>query len=127
MKKSIQLLLVGTILTSLNALASAPASSPALLEKGKAAYVKNCVLCHGDTGKGDGIAGKALKPTPRNFITEAFKGKDGKGKLDKPTVDQVYDVLTNGIAGTMMAPFKHLSEDERWGMSYYVLKLRNGK
>lgn len=127
MKTKINLIIF--IIIALNAIvfAAPPASSPALIEKGKASYVKNCVLCHGETGKGDGIAGKALKPAPRNFITDAFKGKDGKGKIEKPTVQIIYDTITDGITGTMMAPFKHIPEDERWGMSYFILKLRESK
>ena len=37
-------------------------------------YDKNCKLCHGPSGKGDGPAGKMLKPPPADFAT-ALKGK----------------------------------------------------
>lgn len=36
-------------------------------EKGAAAYKTYCAMCHGDTGKGDGLASAALTPKPRNF------------------------------------------------------------
>jgi len=38
-------------------------------EDGKAVFQKNCVACHGPTGKGDGPAAKALKPPPGDFAT----------------------------------------------------------
>jgi mono/diheme cytochrome c family protein len=37
-------------------------------------YQKNCTACHGPSGKGDGPAGKMLKPPPADFAT-ALKGK----------------------------------------------------
>ncbi|HVN87698.1 MAG TPA: cytochrome c [Candidatus Binatia bacterium] len=42
-------------------------------DDGKAAYDKNCVTCHGASGKGDGPAAKALKPPPGDFAT-SLKG-----------------------------------------------------
>ncbi len=40
----------------------------------KQLYDKSCSVCHGPTGKGDGAAGKMLKPPPADFAT-ALKGK----------------------------------------------------
>jgi|ERR1035437_6528732 mono/diheme cytochrome c family protein len=40
----------------------------------KALYEKSCNTCHGPSGKGDGPAGKMLKPPPADFGT-ALKGK----------------------------------------------------
>ena len=40
----------------------------------KQLYDKQCVACHGASGKGDGPAAKALKPPPVDFAT-ALKGK----------------------------------------------------
>lgn len=37
-------------------------------------YQKNCNACHGPSGKGDGPAGKMLKPPPADFAT-VLKGK----------------------------------------------------
>lgn len=36
-------------------------------KNGKILYDQICAVCHGPTGKGDGVAGKALDPKPANF------------------------------------------------------------
>lgn len=39
---------------------------------GAALYRTYCETCHGATGKGDGVAGMYLSPTPANFTTADF-------------------------------------------------------
>jgi mono/diheme cytochrome c family protein len=34
---------------------------------GKSVFQQNCVLCHGNAGKGDGQAAAALNPKPKDF------------------------------------------------------------
>lgn len=93
-----------------------PASSPDLIAKGQAAYKANCAVCHGDSGDGNGPAGATLNPPARSFI-------EGKYKFgSKP--QQVFKSITEGSKNTSMAPFGHLSEEERWGLTYYVLSLK---
>lgn len=99
--------------------AAAPKKTPDLVEKGKASYQTNCAACHGDSGKGDGVAGGALQPKPRNLVS----GKFEKGTAPK----QVFETLTKGLEGTSMVGYGHLPEDERWALTYYVLDLRGGK
>ena len=47
-----------------------------------------CVLCHGESGKGDGPGGAALNPKPRNWTDHTYMGTR--------TDDQLYDVIFNG-------------------------------
>ena len=54
--------------------ADAPKATPELVAQGKAAFAKYCASCHGQGGQGDGPASKALKPPPRNLVTEPVKG-----------------------------------------------------
>lgn len=98
--------------------AAAPKKTPDLVAKGKASYETNCAACHGDSGKGDGVAGAALDPKPRDLV----KGKYTKGVAPA----QVFETLSKGIDGTTMAGYAHLPEDERWALTYYVLDLRGG-
>jgi mono/diheme cytochrome c family protein len=101
------------------AAAAPPARTPELVAKGKASYDLNCSSCHGDKGLGDGVAGAALQPKPRNLVADKFK------QGAKP--EQVFATLAKGVDGTTMVPFGFLPEDERWGLAYYVLELRGAK
>ena len=55
---------------------------------------EKCVLCHGQSGKGDGPGGAALNPKPRDWTDHAYMGSR--------TDDQLYDVIFNG-KGSMPA------------------------
>ncbi|HSN90688.1 MAG TPA: cytochrome c [Anaeromyxobacteraceae bacterium] len=96
-----------------------PKKTPELIAQGKASYATNCAACHGDAGKGDGPAGAALEPKPRDLVKGAFK----KGAAPA----QVFDTVTKGIDGTTMIGFGHLPEQERWALTYYTLELRGKK
>jgi mono/diheme cytochrome c family protein len=50
------------------------AAPAAHAQDAKQLYEKTCTMCHGPSGKGDGPAGKMLKPPPADFST-ALKGK----------------------------------------------------
>ncbi len=121
MKKPIRFLASSVAaLLAVPVLASAPPKkTPDLVAKGKASFAVNCASCHGDRGLGDGIAAAALATKPRNLVTAPFT------KGAKP--EQVFATLGTGIPGTPMIGFGHLSEEERWALTYYVLELRGAK
>jgi len=104
------------IFVSAFAMAAPPKLTPALLEKGKAAYTTNCMTCHGEKGDGNGVAGAMMNPKPRNFIADKFK------QGDKP--EKVFKTISQGLPNTSMVGFGHLSEEERWALTYYVLDFR---
>lgn len=84
--------------------------------KGKAVFAANCAMCHGDAGKGDGAAGAALTPKPRNFTDKAI--------MSKKTDDELFKVVTKGSPNTGMAPYeKMLSEDDRWNAVAFIRTL----
>lgn len=89
-----------------------PKSTPQLIEKGKAAYATNCEMCHGSKGDGNGPAGAAMNPKPRDFSGPFKNGK-------KPA--EVFKSISEGLAGTAMAGFAHIPEEDRWGIVYHVL------
>lgn len=87
-------------------------ASAARAEEGKAIYDKNCVSCHGASGKGDGPAAKVMKPPPKDFAT-ALKGK---------TDADVAKVITEGKAEGKNHPVfaKKLSEDQIKAVAKYA-------
>jgi mono/diheme cytochrome c family protein len=80
------------------------AASPARADDAKAVYTAKCASCHGDTGKGEGPAGKFLKPPPADFAT-ALQGvadadiakiikEGGKAVGKSPTMPAFGSILT---------------------------------
>ncbi|HEY5593707.1 MAG TPA: c-type cytochrome [Nitrospiria bacterium] len=81
----------------------------AAVAEGKAIFEGKgtCFTCHGMGGHGDGDAGKALDPTPRNFGNAKF--------YDCKTDGEMLWVIKNGSPGTAMIPAVTtgiLTEDE---------------
>jgi len=91
------------------------APSPEQLEKGKGLFTVNCVPCHGEKGDGSGPAAVALNPKPRNFAKEPFK------QGTKP--DEVFKSISTGVKDTPMVGFAHLSEEDRWALTHWVLTM----
>lgn len=104
---------------SLSARGAAPKKTPALLENGRARFAVSCAPCHGRTGAGDGELAANLAIKPRDFTKEKFK--------HGAKVTNVFDVLAKGLEGTPMVAFGHLSEEERWALSWWVLELKEGR
>lgn len=89
--------------------------TPEMLAKGKATFEAVCVSCHGGQGKGDGVAGVALNPKPRNF--HAKEGwKNGRNLAG------MYMTLQNGIAANGMPAYDNLPVDERLGVIHYIMQ-----
>ena len=111
------------------ALAFAPLAAQAAGDaaKGKTLFETNCLSCHGATGKGDGPVGVALQPPPRDFSKGEFKfdaDKDGKAGTDA----DLMGVIAQGAAAfggsAMMAPWGHLSEQDRSDLVAYIHTLK---
>lgn len=73
-------------------------ATPENIAKGRILFTGKgtCFTCHGQDGRGDGFAGAALDPSPRNFHNPALRSKsDGEFNW----------VIHNGIAGSGMLPY----------------------
>lgn len=82
-------------------------------KEGKKTYQTLCIVCHGDKGKGDGIAGAALTPKPSNLISE---------EVQKQSDGAIFWKITNGRPP--MAPYKTaLTEQQRWQLVTYIRSL----
>lgn len=94
-------------------------SSDDLIAHGNKVYSTNCAVCHGPEGKGDGAAGAGLNPPPRNFV-------EGKWKVGGTSID-LYKTITEGIPGSSMAAFGHLSPVDRWSLVHWIRSITNNK
>jgi mono/diheme cytochrome c family protein len=73
---------------------AAGATGEVSLALGEQIVKERCILCHGESGKGDGPGGAALNPKPRNWTEDSYMGTR--------TDDQLYEVIFNG-KGSMPA------------------------
>lgn len=89
-----------------------PASS-ASLARGQELYLRTgCAECHGETGRGDGPLGLALRPRPADFRIHMAAGH---------TDGELFDWISNGVPSTAMMPFRdQLSEEQRWDLINYI-------
>lgn len=81
---------------------------------GKNLYAQLCAICHGNKGRGDGIAGMALKPRPADFR---------KANIQSQTDGAIYWKMTEGKAP--MAAYKEtLTEQQRWELVNFIRSLK---
>lgn len=94
-------------------------ATPANIAKGKELYQGKgtCFTCHGNEGKGDGPAGAALDPSPRNFHNPKFD--------QVKTPGEIMWVIKNGIPGTGMIAYApgSITEDEAALVTLFELSL----
>jgi len=82
-------------------------------------YERNCLVCHGMHGDGQGELAPTLIPRPRTFRTGVFKYRSTPtGKL--PTNADLTRIVRGGLAGTAMGMFKDLTEYEVRAVVEYV-------
>ena len=60
-----------------------PAPDAGALKEARAFFAGRCQMCHGDGGRGDGPAGKALTPQPRNFPDRGWQRQVSDGHIEK--------------------------------------------
>jgi mono/diheme cytochrome c family protein len=86
----------------------AQAVRPSTVAAGKYFYTQYCAKCHGPDGKGDGPAGKTMKPPPTN-LTQLSKKNGGKF----PFIE-VLDILD----GEVPYPAHGSAEMPAWGQTF---------
>lgn len=87
--------------------------TPDLIATGKKQYETVCASCHGNDGKGDGVAAAALNPKPRNFHVI-------EGWTNGRTFFDMYKTLNEGVVGTGMAAYEFLPPEERVAIIHYL-------
>ncbi len=81
------------------------------LKKGKEAYEKKCLLCHGETGDGKGPVAKQLKSSPGDLTNSK--------EMNEMTDGELFWKITTG-SDPMPRFEKMLSADERWHVVNYI-------
>lgn len=119
MKIKVALVVVGIFLAGLIAfyidlLSAAFARNPypqsiASVDRGRALFQKNCAVCHGPEGRGDGVAALAERPDDLTRIAKPPMFPDGV----------VAYRIANGV-GLMPAWRGNLSENEIWDLINFI-------
>jgi mono/diheme cytochrome c family protein len=105
--KSVILMMGALVLVSVSA-GAASAENAAQL------YAQRCASCHGANGKGDGPAGKYLKPPPTDFATSL------KGKTDVWIAKAIKGGGPAVGESPTMPPYADLSDAQVKGLVDYI-------
>ena len=82
------------------------------MKLGEKLFQVNCTSCHGNTGRGDGLAGVNLDPKPANFHDPDLIWNSAPYKF--------YNTIKLGVPGTGMVSFAHLTDEEVWALAFYI-------
>lgn len=111
---------ISTILV-LQSYAYAQSAKNSIIPPTVALYNKQCAVCHGKEGKGDGEAAYLLMPRPRDFTSGKFRLTTTDNGV--PSNQDLFNTITRGMPGSAMPAWKHLPEKDRWNLARYVRKL----
>lgn len=95
-------------------LTAAPRQTPNL-RRAEALFQLECAACHGRSGRGDGPAGRALRPPPGDFLDPQ--------RMDGQSILSLYDAITSGLRG-QPGHGAHLPFGDRWALAFLVSGLR---
>ncbi len=102
-----------------------PPVTPELLARGREQFVKACVQCHGDRGRGNITSGKRLKDDLENRIWPRNLTRPETWRWTR-TAEDVFQRLSTGIPGTPMPEHATtMAIEDRWAIANYVMTLRD--
>jgi mono/diheme cytochrome c family protein len=88
-----------------------------VLEQGRTIFTRECMVCHGPAGTGDGPYGNNLQPSPPDF-------SDGNyGTLQDPSYTDAdyFWRISEGLPWSAMPAWKsQYSEEDRWAAVHYI-------
>ncbi len=90
-------------------------TTPQEIQQGQTIYQQKCQSCHGLQGRGDG-------PQAATAGGKEPDWSDGS-RLASRSANDLFTVITNGVAPAMPAYSSQLSEDERWAVAAYIRTL----
>ena len=77
---------------------------------GQRVYARQCAVCHGPDGRGNGPAAPSMIPRPRDFTQRLFKYKSTV-RSDPPTDADLQHVVSQGLQASAMPAFQELLTD----------------
>jgi len=85
------------------------------LARGEQLFNINCVICHGKSGKGDGVVAAFFQFKPADLTTVIVQSNsDGA----------IFLTISNGVNGRMPALNENLNVRDRWDVVNYVRTLK---
>lgn len=88
-----------------------------VIDQGKAIYTRECMVCHGAAGRGQGPYRHVLQPPPPDF------GDGSYGTVDKPVFNDAdyYWRISEGVPWTAMPTWKlRYNVKDRWALVHFV-------
>jgi mono/diheme cytochrome c family protein len=88
-----------------------------VLEEGKTIFTRECMVCHGDAGRGNGPYRNGLQPSPPDF------GDGSYGTLQNPSYTDAdyYWRISEGLPWSAMPSWKlQYNEQDRWKLVHYI-------
>ncbi len=93
-----------------------PVPRAAGVPEGKKVFETNCVMCHGQMGKGDGPAGAALSPKAADLTSKTVQAQ---------TDGELFWKISTGRGA--MPSWQTLPEKDRWSVVDYIRSLGGKK
>lgn len=97
-------------------------ASAASVAAGAALFKTNCTVCHGDSGKGDGVGAAGLAVKPRDLTSERYKFVPIATSDSETAALEAY--LKVGRVESGMPPFAHLKPEELESLALFVESVR---
>ena len=86
--------------------------STQILDEGKAIFIRECMVCHGDAGRGNGPYRSTIQPGPPDF---------GDGSYGDYTDSDYFWRISEGVPWTAMPSWKlQYGEEDRWKLVHYI-------
>ena len=85
------------------------------ISRGKTLFTINCIMCHGETGEGNGPIAALIANKPANLTSIITQSKiDGT----------LFMTITNGVEGKMPPMVENLTVRDRWDVINYIRTLK---
>ncbi|HEX8213947.1 MAG TPA: cytochrome c/FTR1 family iron permease [Allosphingosinicella sp.] len=89
----------------------APANAPDM-SRAPALYAQNCASCHAAAGDAKSPLAAGMDPPPIAFTDRA--------RAQERSIFALYQVIEQGLEGTAMQSFAHLSAEEKWALAFHA-------